>query len=198
VPLADPPRDQLHVLRAEIENQDGSLGGIGAFHERARPLDRVGLAASQSRRRPKRQSTTPPPPREPERPPALDICRENPANQVDETNPFSRTPTGRSTSMPKIPLRPGSAGGELRPGGGRCDYHCSARSAKLGIAPRRTGRRFSHPQGDLLFPTPCFSGRGPLIMVVVDRREIPTPTDWSRPGGAGSIVRRLGPPHAHA
>jgi hypothetical protein len=34
VPLAHPPGDQLDVLRAEIEDQDGTVGGIGTFHER--------------------------------------------------------------------------------------------------------------------------------------------------------------------
>jgi hypothetical protein len=34
VPLAQPSRDQLHVLRAEIEDQDGSLDAIGTLHRR--------------------------------------------------------------------------------------------------------------------------------------------------------------------
>ena len=34
MPLADPPGDQLDVLRAEVEDQDGAIGGIGTFHER--------------------------------------------------------------------------------------------------------------------------------------------------------------------
>ena len=40
VPLADPPRDQLDVLRAEVEDQDGAIGGVRALHERRHlPLD---------------------------------------------------------------------------------------------------------------------------------------------------------------
>ena len=37
MPLADPAGDQLDVLRAEVEDQDGASDGVGAFHEQAGP-----------------------------------------------------------------------------------------------------------------------------------------------------------------